>query len=179
MIKGLPFKIALFLFAAVASFGLMQAEEGGAASSHYNELKQLEWLVGDWADIDPAQDTDIAYNVRWDGNKNFLNQFFYVKKAGKEDLYGNQLIGWDPSIKQIRSWIFDSDGGFGHSVWYLGDNNTWYSTVSFIKPDGGKVSATHVYTKVDNDTYTFASVSREQDGVFLPNLGPYKIVRKK
>ena len=28
-----------------------------------------------------------------------------------------QRIGWDPAAKQIRSWEFDSEGGFGEGTW--------------------------------------------------------------
>jgi hypothetical protein len=31
--------------------------------------------------------------------------------------HGTQWIGWDPAAKQIRSWSFEADGGYGESVW--------------------------------------------------------------
>ena len=30
---------------------------------------------------------------------------------------GMQIIGWDPVAKQIHSWVFDSDGGYGEGTW--------------------------------------------------------------
>ncbi len=173
--KRLPVVITNFVIASIALLCPLFAEDSVNPPSHYNELKQLEWMIGNWID----SSADIDYNIRWDGNKNFINQYFNVKKDGKEDLYGDQLIGWDPSQNQLKSWIFDSDGGFGHSIWHRDGDTTWYAITSFTKPDGSKVSATHIYTKIDNDTYTFASVARESDGAILPNIGPFKIVRKK
>ena len=40
-------------------------------------------------------------------------------KAGKDgfQLSGTEVIGWDPTSRSIRSWVFDSDGSFGQAVW--------------------------------------------------------------
>jgi hypothetical protein len=45
-------------------------------------------------------------------------------------------------------------------------------------PDGRKASATNIYTIVDDNTFTWKSVSREVDGEFLPNVEEFKMLRK-
>ena len=40
-----------------------------------------------------------------------------------DDLEGTQVIGWDPAAGTIRSWMFDSDGGFGEGTWSKKDNS--------------------------------------------------------
>lgn len=146
------------------------------AISHYDHLKDLEWLVGQW--IDKENDIEMTLVCRWDKNRNFLIQNFVTKILNQEEIEGQQIIGWDPTEKRIRSWVFDSDGGFGESFWSQ-DDNSWYSTISFTLPDGRRASATHIYTKIDNNTYTFASVTRDVDGKLLPDIGPFKVVRKE
>ncbi len=144
--------------------------------SHFEQLKELDWLVGNWEDED--DNIDVKYTVAWDKNKNFLTQHFVLSILGQEELSGMQIIGWDPIAKKIRSWIFDSDGGYGESVWSK-EGNRWYAPVTFTMPQGGKASALHVYEKSDDNTYTFASQSREVDGKLLPNIGPFKVIRNK
>jgi hypothetical protein len=151
-----------------------ESQEEYPVSSHYEELKNLEWMAGEWKDEE--KDIDIAYNTEWGKNRNFLIQHFTSQRG--DEIQGEQIIGWDPAEKKIRSWVFDSDGGFGESTWAQ-DGSVWYSAMKFTLPDGRKASALHVYTKIDNDSYTFASTNRDVDGAILPDIGPFKIVRKK
>ncbi len=144
--------------------------------SHFDQLKALDWLTGNWADDD--ENIDVTYQFEWDKDKNFLTQHFILSILGYEELRGMQIIGWDPEENMIRSWIFDSDGGFGQSVWYEEDNS-WYANVTFTMPKGGRATATHVVTKIDDNTFTFASVARDVNGILLPNIGPFKVIRKK
>src|SRR5262249_31792206 len=78
--------------------------------SNFENLKDLSWLVGTWVDED--EDSKIEQTFEWDKNKNFLRQRFAVTVNNQTDLEGEQIIGWDPAKEKIRSWIFDSDGGF-------------------------------------------------------------------
>ena len=59
------------------------------------------------------------------------------------------------------------------------EGDTWYASLTFTMPQGQIASATHIYRKIDDNTYTFASVSRDVDGQLLPNIGPFKIIRTK
>ena len=93
-----------------------QSNEMDSVHSHFEQLKGLNWLAGNWEDKDDT--IDVKYTVAWDKNKNFLTQNFILSIPGQDELSGMQIIGWDPIEKQIRSWIFDSDGGYGKSVWF-------------------------------------------------------------
>ena len=94
------------------------------------------------------------------------------------ELEGQQIIGWDPVKETIRSWIFDSDGGFGGSLWSKRGDNKWYAHTHFTLADGRKASAMHVYTKINDTTYTFESRARDIDGQLLPNIGPFTVNKK-
>jgi uncharacterized protein (TIGR02246 family) len=148
------------------------APEVPAASS---QLQELAWLVGEW--IDDSPEATVEANVTWTKNKAFLTYGFKASVPGVDDLEGTQVIGWDPAAGTIRSWMFDSDGGFGEGTWSKKDND-WIIKFNQILPDGGKASATNIYTLVDGNTFTWKSVGRKLDGEFLPNVEEVKMVRK-
>ena len=115
---------------------------------------------------------------RWTKNKNFITRSFAVSIADLIDLEGTQVIGWDPAEKVIRSWLFDSDGGFGVGVWSRKERR-WTIQALQVLPDGRRASSVNVLTQVDEDTFTWESTGREVDGEVLPNIGPVTVVRKK
>ncbi len=110
-----------------------------------------------------------------DKHKNFLMQNFSMKVLDQNELQGCQIIGWDPIQEKIRSWVFDSDGGFGEGYWSQ-QGDSWYVNMSFTLADGRKASSTNIYTKVDG-SYTFASEGRDVNGEVLPNIEPVKVVK--
>ena len=138
-------------------------------------LQDLAWLVGEWTDDSP--DATVAATVTWTKNQSFLNYSFNASTPGMDDLEGNQVIGWDPAAGTIRSWMFDSDGGFGEGTWSKKDN-TWTIKFNQVLPDGRKASATNIYTLLNGTTITWKSIGRKVDGEFLPNVEEVKMVRK-
>ncbi len=83
-----------------------------------------------------------------------------------------------PSIEKVRSWAFDSDGGFSESTWTR-DGNRWLILVKATLPDGRQGTAQHTLTYVNNDLHTWSSASRHVAGELLPNIDPIEIVRSK
>lgn len=81
----------------------------------YSHLKGLEWLIGKWKDQD--DDVTITFDTKWDKFKNFIVQRFKTEVYDAEEMEGLQIIGWDPIEQKVRSWVYDSDGGFGTGVW--------------------------------------------------------------
>jgi uncharacterized protein (TIGR02246 family) len=142
--------------------------------SHYEQLKGLEWMIGTWIDGDD-QDR-IETTCQWTRNKNFLTRSFTVSIDDQIDLTGMQIIGWDPAAKQIRSWVFDSDGGFAEGRWTK-KGNRWSVTTTGTTADGLKATSVNVITYVDNDRFKWQSVSRTTDGELLPNIDEVVVVR--
>jgi uncharacterized protein (TIGR02246 family) len=141
-----------------------------------SELDELSWLVGDWVDDSP--DVDDVATVKWTKNKAFLSYSFKASSPDSDDeLEGTQIIGWDPAAGTIRSWMFDSDGGFGEGTWSK-HGDTWVVKFSQVLSDGRMASATNVYTMVNGNTFTWKSIGRKLDGEFLPNIDEVKMVRK-
>jgi uncharacterized protein (TIGR02246 family) len=145
-------------------------------SAGYEHLKDLEWLIGEWIDQDEEAMLDTTY--KWSRNKSFITGSFTVFIGGKVDLQGTQVIGWDPVGKTIRSWVFDSQGGFGQGVWFK-SGNQWIAESSSVLSRGEKASAMNIYTYVDDNTFTLQSIGRQVGGEPLPNIDEVVIVRKQ
>jgi hypothetical protein len=93
-------------------------------------------------------------------------------------LEGTQVIGWDPIAGQIRSWTFDSEGGFGEGRW-IQDGSRWLIKTSFVLATGERASAVNVITYVDPDTFRWQSIGREIAGELQPDVSEVTVVRKK
>lgn len=146
----------------------------GAVPSNYEELKQLEWMIGDW--IDESPDSVVSTSCRWSDNKNFILQEVNVRMRGRDTTHLSQRIGWDPLTKQIKAWLFDSDGGYGESFW-THDGNHWVTKATAVRRDGTTASMTNIFTSTGRDSYTWRSTDRIVAGEVLPPL-EVKIVRK-
>ncbi len=84
-------------------------------ASHYEHLAGLSWMIGEW---DEEEDGQKTKNVcRWTKNRNFLTRTYKVEAKGKVLITGTEVIGWDPAEKRVRSWTFDSRGGFAEGIW--------------------------------------------------------------
>lgn len=142
--------------------------------SNYEHLKDLEWMVGTW--IDEDANATVQTDVEWSKNMNFLTRSFSAVVGDQVDMSGMQIIGWDPAAKQIRSWVFDSDGGFGEGKWTKKDDR-WVIQVAGTLPDGAKMTAVNILTPIDGDAYGWQSISRTIDGEILPNIEEVVIVR--
>lgn len=149
-------------------------EEVPVVRSHYEQLKQLEWMIGTWVDGDD-QDS-IKTKCEWTRNKNFITRAFTVSIKDRVDMAGMQIIGWDPAAKQFRSWVFDSDGGFAEGRWTHKDNR-WHITTNGTLPDGRKASSVNTITYVDDDQFKWQSVNRTVSGELLPNIDEVLVVR--
>jgi uncharacterized protein (TIGR02246 family) len=153
----------------------MTEEEIVAPPSHYEQLKGLEWMVGRWVDQDDK--ASVVTECKWARNNNFLVRNFEVQVRDRIDMSGMQIIGWDPVAKQIRSWVFDSDGGFGQGTWTKKENR-WYVQQSGVLHDGRKSSAVNIFTFLDENTFTLQSINRTVDGELLPNVDEVKITKE-
>ena len=80
-------------------------------------------------------------------------------------------------MQAIRSWTFDSDGGFGVGRWSNGDGRWTVQTLSVL-PDGRRGSSTNVYEIVDKNTVRYRSAGRQVDGELLPSVGPVTVTRR-
>ena len=145
------------------------------APSHAEQLKPLEWMIGRWVDKDDK--VDITTDCQWAKNRNFITRSFTVVADGKINLSGMQIVGWDPAAKTIRSWTFDSDGGFTEGVWTL-KKDRWFVRNTGVLADGRKASMVNVIRQVDQNSFTWRTIERTAGGELLPNIDEVLIVRE-
>jgi uncharacterized protein (TIGR02246 family) len=143
--------------------------------SRYEQLKPLEWMIGSWADQDDTG--SVQAECSWTKNKSFMTRSFTVSIPGQLELSGMQIIGWDAGENGIRSWTFDSDGGFAEARW-SNNGNQWYVIKKGTTADGKAVAAVNVMTHLDDNTFTLKSVQRSLNGQVLPDLEEVTVVRQ-
>jgi uncharacterized protein (TIGR02246 family) len=149
-------------------------DEEGPVDSPHERLLPLAWLIGDW--IDDGGSTVVASTCRWSKDGNFLLQNFKLKVSGKDAMDVSQRIGWDPLAKCIRSWVFDSEGGYGESVWAR-DGDSWLIRARGVRQDGTTASATNLLRPMGKDGYVYRSTDRVVGDERQPTI-EVKVVRK-
>lgn len=148
------------------------AKEEVAAES---PLKTLDWLVGDWKG--ESDDRLIEFSCHFTKNDAFLLRSFRILEKEKDtSLSGMQVIAWDPARESMRSWTFDSRGGFGEDTWTQ-KGNTYSIRAKYTLSDGGSASAVNVLRFIDEDTFGWRSVNREIDGELHPDVDEITVVR--
>jgi uncharacterized protein (TIGR02246 family) len=140
-----------------------------------NRLKELEWLIGDWATADTT--TQLQLNGRWALNKHYLVLDYAVKGKNGDDLTVTQWVGWDPLSGKVKSWFFDSRGGHGQGLWTR-DGNAWNIATEGVIVDGRTGSSTNTLQFVDDRTCVWKSRQRELDGQPIAD-SEIKLTRKQ
>jgi hypothetical protein len=154
--------------------GTSQVADEGAPLAQ-SPLKELAWTVGDW--VDDGENRSFESSVKWSKNGAFLIHSFRVSNPKADPHSGMQIIAWDPAEKRIRSWTYDSRGGFGEESWSR-SGDRWSIRKKFTLPDGGRASAVQVMTRVSDDAYRWKSVNRVIDGTLHPDTDEITVIRK-
>jgi uncharacterized protein (TIGR02246 family) len=137
-------------------------------------LSQLAWMEGTWKD--DVAGTTVETRVTWTPGRRFLTRSFTVTEEGGGPVESTEIIGFDPILGVIRSWNFDNAGGFGEGLW-IREGDRWSIRAKSTLPSGGTASAQHVIRRIDDDRFSWQSVSRTIDGNALPNLDKIEVVR--
>lgn len=135
--------------------------------SPHEHLRQLGWLIGEW--VDESEGATVRTSTRWSEDGNFILSNFHVEAEGVRTMDGSQRIGWDPVAKQVRSWVFDSEGGFAEGAWTnIGEE--WLVKATGVRPDGTIASATNVYSPLDGKTIRWSTTQRVIGGELQPDV---------
>lgn len=137
-------------------------------------LSELSWLIGKWRD--ESETAVVETNCNWSPNNAFLVRSYSVALGDAVESQGTQVIAWDAHRQTIRSWNFDTSGGFGEGTWTK-VGNEWLVRSSQTSPEGTLSSGTYVITQVDQDTMTVQLIGQESNGELLPNEEPIRVVR--
>ncbi len=143
--------------------------------NNYEQLRALNWAIGEWAD-DSSEAPVGRVSFDWVPGQNFIisTRTMEYKDASLDN--GMQIIGWDPVAKEIRSWTFEADGGFGESVWTK-EGAKWTVKTNATLADGSKITATNIVTPGDANTVTWQSKERTAGGKPLPDTKEIKMKR--
>jgi uncharacterized protein (TIGR02246 family) len=144
--------------------------------SPYERLKELEWMVGDW--VDESEAVKSSSIVRWADNKSFLIRTFQLEVKGEKAKSGTMILGWDPQTGQIKSWLFDSEGGHGEGLWTRTGEKEWIVKAQGVLRDGRPTSATQIYIVANNDAVKVSSIDRIIGGQIAPDIADVVMVRK-
>jgi uncharacterized protein (TIGR02246 family) len=138
-------------------------------------VKDVGWLVGEWTAKGSGGDLRMTY--AWDENKVFINGTYSLTKDGKMVSSGTQKIGTNPA-GGLRSWLFDSSGTTGDSIWTR-DGSRWLIEAVGTHPDGSEVTAVNILIPLGSDAFTWQSTQRTANGADLPDQHPVKVTRVK
>ena len=144
--------------------------------SPYERLQELEWMVGDW--VDESDENKVVVNVRWADKQSYLIRTYSVEIRGEKAHSGTMFVGWDPLTEQIKSWVFDSEGGHGEGLWTRTSDNQWIVKASGVLRDGRPTSATHIHVVLNKDSVKTSSIDRIIGGQIAPDILDIVMVRK-
>jgi uncharacterized protein (TIGR02246 family) len=139
------------------------------------QLKQLSWLIGEWVDESP--DAVVHTSYRWADNNSFILGQFEAKIGGRPAISGSQRIGWDPQAKKLRTWAFDSEGGFTQGLWTR-DGDRWIIKQTGVNRDGKTASATNILTQISQDRASIQSRDRVVGDEVTDDVGEVILVRR-
>jgi uncharacterized protein (TIGR02246 family) len=135
--------------------------------SAHDQLKALEWMLGQWVDEQP--DSLVTADCRWSPDQNYILRDFTCRVEGKTISSGTMRIGWDAQTNRIKSWLFDSEGGHGEAYW-VQDGNRWIVKATSVSADGTPGSATYVFTMVDANKVTLSVLDRVNGSSVEPDF---------
>lgn len=135
--------------------------------SHRDHLAALSWMVGEW--VDENAGTKVKTTCNYVDNGSFLVQEISVETAGQVSLTMTQRIGWDPVGQRFKSWVFDSEGGYGEANWTPTENG-WLLKFTGVNSDGQLTSATNHIQPLGVSKYVFESVDRVVGNQLMPAL---------
>jgi uncharacterized protein (TIGR02246 family) len=147
-----------------------------ASTSPEEHLRELEWLVGNW--VARRGGATLELTCEWTAKRTFLLRRYSLRGASGETRTGLQVIGWDPLRGAIRSWVFDSEGGFGSETW-VRDGKRWVIEASGVTPEGAELGSVNILTPLDHDSFTWQSVQRKANETQLPDTAIIKATRVK
>ena len=130
-------------------------------------VKDLEWLVGTWQASTGSLSTEMTITHIGDGP--FFQRTWITRSGTNVLVQGVQVIGWDPDLRQVASWTFDSRGNTDKGLWSP-EENGWSLECKGKLVIGTPFSATYLMKRSDDDTLAISSINRFAGDVALPDM---------
>jgi uncharacterized protein (TIGR02246 family) len=136
-----------------------------------SQLAALRWLAGTWQGENSRR--PVTLEIAEAQNGNFLT-ITYAFGANGEDGTSTEVVGYDAAEDRVRSWTFDSAGGFSEAAWQP-DGPNWLLVSKSVNPDGTRASSQlEIRPAADGRSFTVEGYNRESGGIPMPKLGPIK-----
>lgn len=138
-------------------------------------LETISWLVGAW--VNEGTDGKVEMDYRWAEDGNFIvGDLLVVGPDGRQLMKSFQRIAWDASQGTFRSWTFDSDGGWGESLWSPLEQG-WILESKAFTPTGAQGAARVSLIPETEDRFKIQGTNRLSNGVAEPDY-EYIVTRK-
>jgi hypothetical protein len=173
------FSSALVLLAASMVIG--QAGEDPKPGPDYEQLKAMEWMIGDWeADyvvaspglgldgFKPGARAHSTNSYYWMENKNYIGLKFRDEIDGKVAHEGFEMIGVDPQSRKTVHWLFSILGGWGPGEWTV-EGKTWKLKWAGTTGDGTKYEGVSFLVPIDANTHTWEMKECKKNGKPTPD----------
>jgi len=136
-----------------------------------SELAALDWLEGKWRGENAQRPVTLEISPVQNGN--FLTIKYSFGENGDEGT-STEVVGYDAAEDRVRSWTFDSAGGFSEAAWQP-DGSNWMLVSKSVNPDGSRGSSQlEIRPAADGRSFNVEGYNRESGGVPVPKLGPIK-----
>ncbi|MFM8458658.1 MAG: YybH family protein, partial [Chthoniobacterales bacterium] len=136
-----------------------------------SQLAALRWLEGTWRGENSKRPVTLKISEAQNGN--FLTINYSFGENGSEGT-STEVVGYDAAEDRMRSWTFDSEGGFSEAAWQP-DGANWLLVSKSVNPDGTRASSQlEIRPSADGKSFTAEGYNRESGGVPMPKLGPIK-----
>jgi hypothetical protein len=158
--------VASGIVTSAASYAI--AEEAPVTAAHSaaaHPLRELDWLLGEWTGMTDNATVLISAHPCEGGA--FVEREFVVKREGQPDVGGTQRIGYDPVSRRLKSWTFDSLGGFGEG-YVERDGDSWVIESDETLADGAQSSTTAIITPKGDDRFEWEIDRARVNGHRLP-----------
>lgn len=136
----------------------------------------LSWLLGTWKATDGEREVELRVTPWLD--QGFFKADFQIKRQGKVENEGCQIIGKDLRTGGLRSWVFENQGGFGEGVW-VHDGQRWDLEIEVMLQGGTTLQSVQVFSPIDKDSFLWQAIERQANGIRLPDTKPLKMQRAK
>lgn len=138
-------------------------------------LETIAWLVGSW--VNEGSDGKVELDYRWAEDGNFIvGDLVVAAPDGRQVMKSFQRIAWDATEGSFRSWTFDSDGGWGESLWSPSDQG-WTLESKAVTPTGARGSVRVSIVPENDNRFKIVGTNRLSDGVAEPDYEQV-VVRK-
>jgi len=147
---------------------MMAVSETNCEQPNTESIKDLEWLAGSWSAT--GRGYAMHFKAAWDAGHHFLA--LSMDNSGVPF----ECVAWNPVARQIISWHFDFEGGFGNgSFTRYGD--TWTEHAVGVQPDGNMSRANYIIKKISDNQFSWRSIDRTVNGLAMPDTQEVVITR--